>query len=116
MLFTPLTLTIQLKTDYNSKSNETEKKINDLDHDKYISTQEFNRLTAENFAARLKQSNLPIKNDIADFVKKANFGAKVTDIQSKYFTASDYNKSMNDIFNAKIKTKNQLADLIFQYS
>ena len=39
------------------------------DHDKYITTQEFNKLTADNFAERLKQGNLASENDIADFVK-----------------------------------------------
>ena len=34
--------------------NEFEKKNTDHNHDKYITTPEFNRLTSENFAARLK--------------------------------------------------------------
>ena len=42
------------KTDYNTKINEIEKKITDHNHDKYITTPEFNNLTSENFAARLK--------------------------------------------------------------
>ena len=47
-------LVIQLKkTDYDTKVNEIEKKITDHTHDKYITTPEFNKLTAENFAARL---------------------------------------------------------------
>ena len=33
------------KTDYNTKISEIEKKITDHDHDKYITTQEFNKLT-----------------------------------------------------------------------
>ena len=37
------------------------------DHSKYINTAEFNKLTAENFTARLKQENLATKGDIADF-------------------------------------------------
>ena len=53
------------KTDYNTKINEIEKKITDHDHDKYITTPEFNKLTSENFAARLKQANLASKSDIA---------------------------------------------------
>ena len=58
-------------TDYNTKNNEIENKIAaDHDHDKYIITQEFNKLTSENFTARLKQANLASKNDIANFVKK----------------------------------------------
>ena len=40
--------------------------------DKYLTTQEFNKLTSENFAARLKQTNLPTKAEIADFVKKTD--------------------------------------------
>ena len=48
-----------------------EKKITDYDHsNKYITTQEFSRLTANNFASRLNQTNLGSKNDIANFVKK----------------------------------------------
>ena len=35
-------------------------------HDKYITTLEFNKLTAENFAARLAQSNLVTKTDFDD--------------------------------------------------
>ena len=51
------------KTDYNTKINETEKKITDDNHDKYITTPEFNKLTSENFAARLKQANLVTKTE-----------------------------------------------------
>ena len=48
-------LVIQLKkTGYSTETSETQNKINtDHDHDKYITTQEFNKLTAENFTARL---------------------------------------------------------------
>ena len=46
------------KTDCNLKINEIGKKIIDLNHDKYIATPEFNKLTSENFVARLKQANL----------------------------------------------------------
>ena len=57
------------KAGYNSKSSKIEKKINDHDHsNKNITTQEFNKLTSENFDARLKQANLTSKNEIADFV------------------------------------------------
>ena len=45
------------KTDYDTKVNETEKKITDHKDDKYITTPEFIKLTAENFAARLAQAN-----------------------------------------------------------
>ena len=43
------------KTDYKTKINEIEKKITDHNHGKYITTPEFNKLTSENFAARLNK-------------------------------------------------------------
>ena len=59
MLFRLPTLVISLKkTDYNTKINKIEKRITHHDHGKYITTQEFNKLTVDNFAARLKQANL----------------------------------------------------------
>ena len=41
-----------------------------INHYKYVTTQEFNKLTAETFTARLAQADLASKNDIADFVKR----------------------------------------------
>ena len=47
------------KTDYNTKNSEIKNKITDHDHrNKYIATPEFNKSTAEYFAARLNQGNL----------------------------------------------------------
>ena len=53
------------------------KRITDHDHDKYIATPEFNKLTAESFAARLTQANLATTSDIANFVKKTDFNNKL---------------------------------------
>ena len=53
------------------------------DHDKYITTPEFNKLTAENFAARLAQANLASKSDIANFVKKTDFDDKLKNLNKK---------------------------------
>ena len=52
-------------------------KITDHNHDNYIITPEFNKLTAGNFAARLKQANLATESDIANFVKKTDFDNKL---------------------------------------
>ena len=74
------------KVDCNTKINKIEKKIVDLDHDRYITNQEFNKLTAEHFAARLKQTNLASKNDIDDFLKKkADFDNKLNNSTKNYF-------------------------------
>ena len=45
------------KADYDTKIGKIEKRITDHYHsNKYVTTEEFNKLTAENFAARLKQA------------------------------------------------------------
>ena len=45
------------------------RKITDRDHnDKYITTQEFNKVMSENFAAKLKQRKLGTKVDFDEFV------------------------------------------------
>ena len=61
------------KTDYNTKISEIESKITtDHDHDKYITTQKFNKLALENINARVNQTNLARKVNLANFVKKRN--------------------------------------------
>ena len=52
----PNTRSLVTTTVPNTKIGEVENKI--LDHAKYISTQEFHKLTAENFSAKPKQANL----------------------------------------------------------
>ena len=53
------------KTDYSKKINEIEIKIaSNHDHDKYITTHKFNKLTSGNFTGRLKQANLASKSDL----------------------------------------------------
>ena len=51
------------KTDYNTKVTEIENKLNNHNHDKYVDTQEFNKLTADVFNARIAQANLITKTD-----------------------------------------------------
>ena len=52
------------------------KKLTDHKHDEYITTPEFNKLTAEHFTARLKQANLVTKTDFAN--KLTNLNKKIT--------------------------------------
>ena len=44
-------------------------KFTDHNHDKYITTPEFNKLSAEVFDARFKQSDLVTKTDFDDKLK-----------------------------------------------
>ena len=55
MLFRLLIRLVKI-TDSNTIISEIEKKKLDHYHDKYIATQELNKLTAYNFAGRLKQA------------------------------------------------------------
>ena len=57
-------------------------RINFLDHAKYITTQDFNKLTAEILKERLKQANLVSKTDFDN--KVINFKRKITSNNTKY--------------------------------
>ena len=73
MLLRVLTLVIYLKKmTITQKLIKLQRKFNHK-HDNYITTQIFNKLTSENFEARLKEANLGSKNDIVDLVKKDRF-------------------------------------------
>ena len=66
------------KADYDTKIRKTKKKL-DHDHNNwYIITQEFNRLTAESFTARLET-----KADITDFVKEKDLDKKTEKLTTK---------------------------------
>ena len=77
--------------------------------DKYSTTQEFNKLTSENFTARLKQANLPSKSDIANFVKKTDFDNKL-----KNLNKNELNKLSKKV--KAILTKGLTKDLINKFS
>ena len=63
----PSTSSLVTTTYLNTKISEIENKI--PDNSKNVTTQEFNKLTAESFAARLNQADLVNKTD---FDKKTN--------------------------------------------
>ena len=64
----------------NTKIGEVENKI--PDHTKYITTQKFKKLTAENSTARLRQAYLVSKTDIDN--KLISFNRKITSNTTKY--------------------------------
>ena len=51
------------KADYDTEISDIEKKITDHDHDKYITTPEFNTMAASVFNVTLAQANVIIKTD-----------------------------------------------------
>ena len=57
----PIVSSLIKTASYNTKVSEIENKTTtDHDHDKYITTQEFDKSTSENFATRLAQANFQI--------------------------------------------------------
>ena len=59
------------KTVLNTKISEVENKI--PDNSKYITTQEFNKLTVQNLAARFKQAELVNKTDFDNKLTSFHF-------------------------------------------
>ena len=99
------------KTEYNTKIYEIEKKITDHNHDKYITTPEFNKFTAEIFALRLKRANLASKRDIANFLNKTDFDNKLKDVTSN---KNELNKLSEKV--KAVSTKELTKDLINNFS
>ena len=72
---------VKKKTDYDSNICELEEKLIDHDHDKYITTPEFNNLAANAFNTRLVQANLITKTDFD--AKLSSLNRKITANKSK---------------------------------
>ena len=63
------------KTDYDTKVTEIKNKLNNHNHDKYITTPDFNKLAANVFNARLVRANLVTKTDFDS--KLSNLNRKI---------------------------------------
>ena len=62
------------KTNYDKKISELEKKLTDHNHDKYITTPDFNTLVADIFNSRFAQAYL---------ITKSDFDAKLSSLNGK---------------------------------
>ena len=82
------------KTDYNAKITKIEKKITDHNHDKYITTPEFNTVSADAFNARLPRGN---------FVAKTDFNNSASNLHSKIAANKTKKESIKNQLK-KIKT------------
>ena len=69
------------KTDYDTKVTEIENKLNNHNHNKYITTQEFSTLAADVFNARLSQTNLVAKTDFDNTT--SSLDSKITENKTK---------------------------------
>ena len=84
------------KADYDKKINEIEKKITDHKHEKHITTPEFNKQTAEIFAARSAQANLVA---IADFDnKQSSFHQEIISNETKRLIVENELKKIRNMY------------------
>ena len=74
-------LVIWFKKQITHKSYKIENKLNNHNHDRYITTPEFNTLAADVFNARLSQANLVTKTDFD--AKLSGFNKKTTQNKTK---------------------------------
>ena len=74
-------------------------------HDKYITTLEFDKFTAEIFALRLKRTNLVGKSDIANLVNKTYFDGTLKNLNKKITSNKTKNVLVENEFK-KLQTFN----------
>ena len=107
------------KTDYNTKISETENKVNDHNHDKYITTPEFNTMAADVFTARLAaQTDLIRKPDF--HFKLKGISDRVTKNKTKYLLVENELKKIQKSDAAYFRGKSHFEEegtqnyLVFQ--
>ena len=106
------------KTDYETKITEIEKKPTDPNHDKYITTPEFNTLAADVFNARLAQANLVTKTDFD--AKLSSLNRKITSNKSKYLFVENELKKLKTFDSIYFRGKSHFEEdgtqkyLVFQ--
>ena len=92
------------KTDYNTKISEIENKISGHNHDKYITTPEFNILAARVFNARLAQADLVTKTDFDAKLKKIS--DRVTSNKTQHLLVETELKKLEKFDAAYFRSKN----------
>ena len=103
------------KRDYNTKISDIEKKIIDHNHDKYISTPEFNTMAATVFNARLAAQTDLIRKPKFDF-KLKGISHKVTKNKTKHVLVENelknYKNLMLLILEVKVILKKMVCKII----
>ena len=95
-------------TDHNTNISEIENKVNDHNHDKYITTAEFNRLTTENFKARLAQATLITKTDLDTELKKIS--DRVTTNKTKHLLVENELKNLKTFDSSYFEGKSHFEE------
>ena len=107
------------KTDYNTKISEIESKVNDHNHDKYITTPEFNTMAADVFKARFAaQTDLIRKPDF--YFKLKGISDRVTKNKTEYLLVENELKKLQKFDGAYFRGKSHFEEdgtqiyLVFQ--
>ena len=107
------------KADYNTKISDIEKKIADHNHDKYITTPEFNTTKADVFKARLTAQTDLIRKPSFD-VKLMGIRDRVTKNKTKYLLVENELKKLQKFDAAHFRGKSHFEEdgtqnyLVFQ--
>ena len=106
------------KTDHDTKITEIEKKLPYHNHDKYITTSEFNTLAVDVFHARLAQANLIAKTDFD--TKLSSLNRKITADKTKHLLVENEFEKLNTIDSSYFRSKSHFEEdraqkyLVFQ--
>ena len=100
----PSVSSLAKKTDYNAKITEIENRLNNHNHEKYMTTPEFNTVAADVFNARLARANL---------VAKTNFDSSVLILNNKIVANKTKNECIKNELK-KLKTLILLARVILE--
>ena len=87
-------LVLLLKKTDNTKVTDIKNKLNNHNHDKYITTPEFNTLAADVFNARLAQANLITKTDFD--AKLSSLNRKITSNKTKHVLVENELKKLKE--------------------
>ena len=98
------------KTDYNTKITEIENKLSNHNHDKYITTPEFNYLAADVFNARLARANLATKTDFD--AKLSRLSRKSTENKTKHLLVENELKKLKTFDSSYFTGKSYLKKMV----
>ena len=100
------------KTDYDTKITEIDKELTDHNHDKYITTPEFNTLAADVFNARLKQTDLVRKTDFDDKSRSRN--QEINSNKTKHLLAENELEKLKPLDLSYFKGKSHFKEDVTQ--
>ena len=99
------------KADYNTKISQIENKLNDHNHDKYITILEFDTLAADVFNARLAAQTDLIRKPEFDF-KLKGISHRVTKNKTKYLLVEYELKNYKNLMLLTLKPKIILKKMV----